>query len=187
MPHYNGKFFDHFFLRATPRNELNDPFEFVPTSDIYEMIMKYIKSSKQISLPKKYNYDKFCKDFLSFKGVMSFTETRSNLLMWSHYCDRHSGLVLEFDTTKEFFKDLKRVKYDNVKPNKIENYDDLFFIKSDSWIYEKEYRIIKNLSEHDHYIKTLDQSVHPPKKSATHFTEECLEMYMFCLPKDSIK
>lgn len=99
------------------------------------MVINYTEPGKDLSWLKRISYEQFCKNFYPFEGVISFTETRSNLLVWSHYCERHTGLVLEFDITKDFFKDLKRVCYYNVKPNQIKYLDDLFFVKSDHWIY----------------------------------------------------
>ena len=186
MPHYDGKFFEQFFLRATQRSELNDPFEFVPTRDFYEAAINYTEPGKDLSWLKDITYEQFCSGFFPNEGVISFTETRSNLLMWAHYSQRHTGFVAEFDITKDFFKTIKRVRYNNIKPNQILNLEDLLFLKSDEWIYEKEYRIVEQLDKHDYYIKKSDMIVNPAKHESTHNPKESEEMYMFNIPKDSI-
>ena len=187
IPHYDGLFFENFLLRATPRNELNDPFEFVPPREFYEMAINCTKPGEDLEWIKRISYDQFSKRFYPFEGVICFTETRSNLLMWSHYAQKHTGLVIEFDSSNDFFKDLKHVRYDNIKPNNITNLNELFFIKSDEWIYEKEHRIVKRLSEHNFYIKKSEMTIHIAKNSATHYPDNTEEMYMFLVPKVSIK
>jgi len=83
-------------------------------------------------------------------GVLCFSKNNSSLLMWAHYCDSHSGFVMTFDVAKDltFFDFLLKVDY-------VKEYPKLCFIKnvsgvreeitskSDHWIYEEEYRIVK--------------------------------------------
>lgn len=183
MPTYSEWFFDHFLLRATPRNELNDPFEFVPTKSFYDWSMSIPKEDWFKKIP----YNDFCRGFRPSSGIISFSETRSNLLMWSHYSENHKGLVIEFDTSNKFYDGLERVRYDNVKPDFVNELDDLFFIKSDEWIYEKEFRIIKDLTKHDFYINRTElQKILPAKNSAMCSPNQSPEMYMFLVPRDSI-
>jgi Protein of unknown function (DUF2971) len=60
-------------------------------------------------------------------GVLSLTEKPDHPLMWSHYANNHSGLVLGFDETNEFFRSprhgqpdnadgARRVKYSSERP-----------------------------------------------------------------------
>ena len=60
-------------------------------------------------------------------GVLSLTEKPDHPLMWSHYANNHSGLVLGFDETNEFFRSprhgqpddaggAQRVKYSSERP-----------------------------------------------------------------------
>lgn len=188
MPHYNGRFFDHYLLRATERLDLNDPFEFLPPIQFYEGLVEDYKD-KDPEWANNLTYEEFSKSFYLFHGVISFTETRSNLLMWSHYAEKHTGLVIEFDTENSFFEDAKRIRYNNIKPPQINvnDVEELFFVKSDEWIYEKEFRIVKNLIKHDYCIKKNDKDFTPTKESITVWGEECVEMHMFKVPKESIK
>lgn len=189
MPHYNGNFFENFLLRATERADLNDPFEFLPPKDFYDAVVEYALKGTDIEWAKNITYDEFRRSFYLSNGVISFTETRSNLLMWSHYAQGHTGLVIEFYIQNYFFKTVKRVGYDNIRPYQINvtDLDNLFFIKSDEWIYEKEYRIVKRKSDHDYYMNKSDMILHPAKMSAIHSEEGAVEMYMFSVPKECIK
>ena len=42
-------------------------------------------------------------DFLRTTGIYSLSQIRDNILMWSHYSRGHTGIVIEFDTTKELY------------------------------------------------------------------------------------
>lgn len=90
---------------------------------------------------------------MSSKGITCFSERNDDLLMWSHYGGQYKGFCLAFNTSKEPFSKLRRVRYRDVIPqidivdcmvNK--NYekllDDLYCTKSSFWSYEKEWRAI---------------------------------------------
>lgn len=66
-------------LRLTPRNCLNDPFNSC-TQNIKDKYKKIIDTNK-------------FQEYLDFIGVISLTETKDNLLMWSHYAKEHSGVT----------------------------------------------------------------------------------------------
>ncbi|MFH1385090.1 MAG: DUF2971 domain-containing protein, partial [Candidatus Omnitrophota bacterium] len=155
---------DGLILRASPRNDLNDPFEFLPPIILYEKIVEMHKQRKT-SVP---SYKQITQTFFNFHGAISFTESKSNLLMWSHYADEHRGVVLGFDNNHHFFSDLKIVKYDSTIPNDFFRDIDLndndallklFYIKSDEWAYEQEHRIVKDLIDSDYYIDNADNEV----------------------------
>ncbi len=87
-------------------------------------------------------------------GLISLSETPSNILMWSHYADNHKGFVVGFDTGKlstEYDIDyIEAIIYQKSYPL-IDGFDDTttqfykkFFHKSDLWSYEKEWRLSKN-------------------------------------------
>ncbi|WP_186172056.1 DUF2971 domain-containing protein [Vibrio chagasii] len=82
--------FDNLLIRASQRYSLNDPFELRPSSDnVLESL-----SNVEINIGSGYkpSYDDY--------GIISFTETYNNLLMWAHYANEHKGIVIEFDLTK---------------------------------------------------------------------------------------
>jgi hypothetical protein len=92
-------------------------------------------------------------------GILSLTEAPDNLLMWSHYGDSHKGVVLGFDETHSFFQGaeivaglsrLNRVEYSQKRPvlsATTRNNPKVFLRKSTEWTYEREWRLIRPLSE----------------------------------------
>lgn len=156
--------FENLLIRASQRYSLNDPFELRPSN---ENILASLSTVK-IGLREEYkpSYDDY--------GIISFTETYNNLLMWAHYANEHKGIVVEFDIFKLNFEKyqsypifeenendemfasenpiidqlkegkVQRVFYNHTRP-KEKNYDNIlehFLVKSDEWMYEKEYRAI---------------------------------------------
>ncbi|SRR6266487_4410474 len=114
-------------------------------------------------------------------GVLSLTEKPDHPLMWSHYANNHSGLVLAFDETHEFFRSPRygqpddmgsprRVTYSSQRPRfdplvdmavidsmtdeeAMSFFDKMFFTKSQAWDYEEEWRMIKGLKQADRVIE----------------------------------
>lgn len=92
-------------------------------------------------------------------GVLSLTETPDNLLMWSHYGDSHKGVVLGFDESHPFFQGdevvsglsrLNKVEYSQKRPIlsiSTQNNPKVFLRKSVDWSYEREWRLIRPLTE----------------------------------------
>ena len=67
---------------------------------------KYFESSIRNEV-KDYSSDalkNICNEFIKHRqkttAVLCFTDSPSNMLMWSHYADSHKGICLEFDTEK---------------------------------------------------------------------------------------
>ncbi|MDP8200789.1 MAG: DUF2971 domain-containing protein [Candidatus Tenebribacter burtonii] len=93
-------------------------------------------------------------------GICCFSKERNYIPMWSHYADKHQGICLKFDVLEDtdiFFANgskpidlISSVEYCNDYP-KFNAYNiivedgvakQLFLIKSNDWIYEKEFRIM---------------------------------------------
>lgn len=99
-------------------------------------------------------------------GVLSLTETPDNLLMWSHYSEQHTGMVIEVDELHSIFDErrsllddlryLRRVAYLDIRPisKTVEDfsYADYMLMKSAEWSYEKEWRIAKTVADAKHTI-----------------------------------
>lgn len=89
---------------------------------------------------------------VSFPGKK---DPRENILMWSHYADSHRGFVIEFD--KDFISEveLHKVSYSNERDfltfEDIESNDfnKVFYKKSEEWAYEQEYRAVLPLNKAD--------------------------------------
>jgi Protein of unknown function (DUF2971) len=91
-------------------------------------------------------------------GVSCFSETEYNLLMWSHYADKHSGLCFKFDAHDDqtFFSFPIKVEYPeeypifdyfNFRKYQFAIVQFLVGIKSVDWKYEREIRIVKNKTQ----------------------------------------
>ncbi|MGF1761865.1 DUF2971 domain-containing protein [Aliivibrio kagoshimensis] len=161
-------FFTNRWLRASTRTALNDPFEIIASDEyLIDMVMS-------LSIFKEKGRSKTRDEAIEFlgssesegaddvfflnHGVISFTETRDNLLMWAHYAEQHQGMVIEFDSKHEFFSSkyvtknnshegrLSRVLYRKERLASVNNYlMELYLHKSDEWAYEKEHRLILDL------------------------------------------
>ncbi|MBA7581807.1 hypothetical protein ES708_23718 [subsurface metagenome] len=88
--------------------------------------------------------------------ILCLTAEPNNIVMWAHYSSNHQGVCLKLDTTNDipFFTFPIKVKYVRQYPkyNYIREYDNnnafkyIAGTKFNSWRYEKEYRIIKNIN-----------------------------------------
>lgn len=123
--------------------EFNDPFESLVSVDFENAEMQIL-------------FEKYIED----KVVHCFSECNKNILMWSHYADKHRGFCIGIDET-EFLESglLAKVIYDDIDPE-IKNeiisvsrnnpkeagkvYEKLITHKHKDWAYEKEQRLILN-------------------------------------------
>jgi hypothetical protein len=93
-------------------------------------------------------------------GVLSLTEVNDNLLMWSHYAAGHTGFVLEFDESHEFFGGRKvasdeiwglhKVRYSERRPKTLVselNTAAMLLTKGKVWEYEIEWRAFRPLNQ----------------------------------------
>lgn len=109
-------------------DDLNDPFEFsfgtMPVSKTgYRTLIDAL-------------HDKTRND-----GIICLSQKNDNVLMWTHYAERHSGICIEFETKKDkIFQGVNRVHYP--KSIMLSTDKDYRLIKSNDWEYEKEYRVI---------------------------------------------
>lgn len=111
-------------------------------------------------------------------AIMSLTEDRNNLLMWSHYADQHRGFVVGFDafhgfinhknTEEDDFRHPRRVKYSSMRPKVVERsmqgnaeklFDMFFLTKSAEWGYEKEWRVIETVSDAAMVIEAHNEKI----------------------------
>lgn len=164
-------------VRFSSRNSLNDPFEIRPSLEALSLYAKNqlgreladnelekILNSDYEGLFKGYGGPSIFNDF----GVFCLSETRTNLLMWSHYANSHKGFVVGFDSSHPFFNQnlgpssdfcgidvgkVHRVNYDNFRSNNSHEPTNWYLQKSDEWIYEKEHRIILPLNRCDKLIR----------------------------------
>jgi len=129
-------------LKVATIRDLNDPFELL---------------CADLPTPE------FRRSFAAFKtwaannfGILCFTRRWKNPLMWSHYAEKHRGVVLEFEIDEEALIKVrytrKRISFDLSKVALADGFssDDAELLartKSHHWSYEREYRVAVKLKE----------------------------------------
>ena len=118
---------NHKFYLSDPKS-FNDPFDC--QMQIYSIDNEIERMEKRI-------------------GIRCFSATYNNILMWSHYADKHKGFCIEFDAsllTARSLGEIIKVRYVNKMPTYlgINSIDIKRFLcyKYKDWAYEKEYRLI---------------------------------------------
>lgn len=133
-------------------DKLNDPFEMHP-------VHMGDKDTREV-------FKRFANAWGQRYGLLCFTKTWQNPVMWAHYGDRHYGLCLGFDIQDDLAEEVKyrktRMKYilDVNKPQfGIGNQDirQTILTKFADWEYEQECRILLPLAgqqrEGEHYFR----------------------------------
>ncbi|HEH9441900.1 TPA: DUF2971 domain-containing protein [Aeromonas sobria] len=173
--YFGLKYLKDITLRISSPYTLNDPFEEIINEEVMERLQSIAKPEDMgLSDYKKYFGEDSAKEFLTSRinslidgyGIVSFSETPRNLLMWAHYADEHNGICIGFK--KDLFESQKKagptinniesyipqkIDYDSIRPENIESMansrDEIrhqarrqLLTKSDDWIYEKEHRCI---------------------------------------------
>lgn len=111
-------------------------------------IMHRVGKNKTLgSLSSKFNHvNSVVKNSIK---VYCFSAVKDNILMWSQYADKHTGICLEFDTA--VFKDkLFKVHYidsfiEATYKNIVNTKEKFLIQKSNIWEYEQEHRIVYTL------------------------------------------
>ncbi|OAQ15812.1 hypothetical protein F480_02475 [Bibersteinia trehalosi Y31] len=195
---FRKEFFEELMIRATPAQILNDPFELKFTK---EQLRQYQKNRGIDSSDDDIN-ETIGIVQLEYEdlGVISFSENYDNNVMWSHYANEHSGVVVQFCISKEIgfftnnigcdvFGDVhiipQPVKYSKNLPNfeiidrdnkKQEKFpykkfnETILLHKSFDWSYEQELRMIVRLRDADKIIFSLNSK---NKDELERIKEEC--------------
>lgn len=140
-------------------SEFNDPFEGKFTEEecredeTWSKIVRINQDPQMIQLKESVEKE---------TGVLCFSESNDNILMWSHYANSHKGIVIGLDpqflckqiTSSDFDSLLQSVQYDENYPrvgylnefNLVKQtkmiVDKWYFTKFRQWEYEKEWRAI---------------------------------------------
>lgn len=127
-------------LKVSRFGQLNDPFELL-AADLLD--------------PKhRQAFSKFKEQLDKTNGLICFSGSWSNPLLWGHYADKHFGIALGFDVPEDqaakvsYTSNRATVKFDKAAgkvvdgPNVI---DKLIRTKFTDWKYEDEYRIFVSL------------------------------------------
>lgn len=131
-------------LKIAQLNDLNDPFELI-AADYSDKSQRQILNGWKKTQEKKW-------------GVVCFSKTWKNSVMWSHYGDKHKGIVLGFNVADELLMPVrytkKRIKIDIQKlfdagQLNAALINKMLRTKFEDWRYEKEVRIYATLEDKD--------------------------------------
>jgi len=82
-------------------------------------------------------------------GVVSFSESCTDILMWSHYAENHTGVCLEFGTETQPISFVAKVVYGPerpafrpLEPDRTHLIERILLHKADIWSYEREWRYL---------------------------------------------
>ena len=135
-PHHGLENLRHRRLKIARLDDLNDPFELWSVAQPDRRLRRAFRETKD-EMARRY-------------GVVCFSLSWHNPLLWSHYAEKHHGLALGFDVHSEI---LKAVSYVEQRPVlmqiNIEVAHWLLYTKYIDWQYEQEARIFTALEDRD--------------------------------------
>lgn len=170
---YRDGLFDNLLFRFSPARLFNDPFEGqVTISSVRSHIKENFtfKDKKEItSLLNKVSRRNHVEPYPNV-GIFCLSQSVHSLLMWAHYADNHRGIIIGFDSDHPFFDQdilpskpnedtrwlgkIFPVAYDRVRLNFTANLGyKALLIKSDEWMYEKEYRMFMRRNDRTKYAE----------------------------------
>ena len=142
-------------LKLSTDRDINDPFEFLAAgkNKASRVEAREIRSA----LFKEH-------------GIISFCETWSEPLLWSHYADNHRGLALGFDLNDRVGYSVNYTDKRVQLPQSVRNvyrfgehlnfHDSITVTKHDAWSYEQEVRVFPDLNssiyENGFYFRTFN-------------------------------
>jgi len=120
-------------LKISRLHELNDPFEFL-AADLSDR-------------PRRRKLRRTKAKLSESKGLLCFSKSWRNPVLWGHYAEKHQGLCLGFDIPSTH---ARQVAYVNSRFSWPETLDEpfvqqLLFTKFSHWSYEDEYRVYAQL------------------------------------------
>ncbi len=171
---------------------MNDPFECLSTLErnYNKSELQKFRNSFKKSNDNKWNklttcsdetlteiINKLRKEALNRFAFCSFTEDPNNILMWSHYANKHSGIVIGFDfpdanRDHNFQKVSYKDKLNNIDLKALANLmigeDESYLnqlvndysIKSQHWAYEKEWRVWRDQEGYFKYEPEQIKEIH---------------------------
>ena len=144
-------------LKISLFDELNDPFELLahhlPTRD-HRRVASILRQH-----------------FASQRGVICFSDSWKNPVMWAHYGRKHYGVCLGFDVSDKLVSPIsyepERLTFDIdlTDPRaglSAETVKKMLLTKFDAWRYENEYRVMAELREQEpdgNYYANFDETL----------------------------
>jgi DUF2971 family protein len=129
-------------IKISLLDDLNDPYEFLGLDISDREFRKAFKAGRD--------------EAAKTAGVICFSKSWKDPLMWGHYGNKHKGICLGFDIKEEHIKEVEYVpellqpnldmkqKFGGLTEEFVEN---IFRIKYEGWKYEDEVRVIVPLEE----------------------------------------
>jgi hypothetical protein len=134
--HYAFDDLRHRHLKIARIDDLNDPFELWAVAQPDPQLRKGIRESK--------------KELAGRFGLLCFSLSWQNPLLWSHYAERHHGIALGFDINEAKIKNVSYVeKRPIVYAVNLEVVHQLLYTKYIDWRYEQEARVFTTLEDKD--------------------------------------
>ncbi len=160
----------HRRLKIAQLSDLNDPFEFAAANHT-DPLDRRIWNGWRKEQEKKW-------------GMLCFSKTWHNPVLWSHYGDKHRGLALGFDVDDELLMPVSytqdRIKIDVIKLREAgkltaDHMNKMMRTKFTDWKYEREVRIFASLNEIDPdsglYFANFNDSMRLKEVIAGHYCE----------------
>lgn len=154
-------------IRFTKPTQFNDAFELVPSFDIAKIKASYLGSKKDTKENLKglesftLGQSQYFKDQIDSVGILCLSKRFDIPLMWAHYADNYTGVVLGFDVfeglTLEKPNTIDSTKYCDIGPvdysenrykypNETQRSRlDFMYHKDMNWSYEEEWRLVRSL------------------------------------------
>lgn len=126
-------------IKIAQFQDLNDPFELLPPDLSDKSMRKAFRAFKKVMEQSN--------------GILCFSRTKREPLLWSHYADKHRGMCLGFDVRDDTLKEVKYVSRRLVLKSlrNLTKGTAIKFLstKYQGWSYEKEVRAFLSLEEKD--------------------------------------
>jgi hypothetical protein len=126
----------HRRLKIATFDDLNDPFELWAVAQPNPALRRGLRRWKE-EIARTY-------------GVLCFSKSWDNPVLWSHYADRHRGIALGFDVDSSM---ARGITYTKIRPpfrrTDEAALDTLLYTKHRDWQYEKEVRVFARLEERE--------------------------------------
>ena len=129
-------------LKISRFGDLNDPFELL--------------AANLVNAKHRWAFEAMKGELNSTKGLICFSQTWSNPLLWGHYAEKHTGIALGFDIPDHLLAPInyteKRVRLPVDKStDRVVLSDDvvgrLLITKFSDWAYEQEMRVFVQLDD----------------------------------------
>jgi Protein of unknown function (DUF2971) len=136
-------------LKISLANDLNDPFDLIPFNVSNRTHRWALKAA--------------VKELTNQHGLLCFSLTWRDPLMWAHYSDKHRGMCLEFDIPSPMLKKVTYVQHRLPFPSKpvLKDSNRMLFTKFRNWAYEEEVRAWATLEEEEDglFFKRFDNAL----------------------------